>query len=230
MRRVCLGCLILLAATSAHAGTVIGKLDLPPPPARPDVPARGFLDRSENPILPVRPYTPTTYMVVVLEGDEKPVSSNPVTWQLVGESFDRPVLAAPAGAEIVIKNSSHVPRLVSALEDEKLIVGGLINPTGAKSFHTPDPGPDGKAYTIVAGKDAPHLRATLLIVNTQYIAYPDESGRFEVADIRPGSYKVKVWYRNGWLTEAATTVDVPAKGRAEVSPKIPATAFQPAKK
>ena len=232
MRRVCLGCRVFVAAavavaaTTAQAGIVVGRLDLQPPP-RPEAPVRGFLDPIENPLTTMPRYSPASQMVVVLEGDEKPVSPGQVTWELVGESFGRPVLAAPAGAEVVIKNVSHIPRMLSAVEDPKLVVGGLLNPTGGFTVRVPDAG---KVYTITGGKDAPYLRGKLVVVNTTYIAYPDENGRFEIADVRPGNYKVRIWYRDGWLEQPADSVDVAAKGRTEIAPKIPPTAFQTPKK
>ena len=41
-----------------------------------------------------------------------------------------------------------------------------------------------KVLTIT-DKDAPHLRGKVIVVNTQYIAYPDESGKFEISELPP---------------------------------------------
>src|ERR1700752_3206136 len=87
--------LVALAApgpSPVWAGPVSGKLELPTQgPARPPVRAKGFLQRTENPIAPVRPVDPLPMMVVVLEGT---VSGAPApqaaTWDLLGESFNRP--------------------------------------------------------------------------------------------------------------------------------------------
>jgi hypothetical protein len=214
-----------LAAT-AHAGTVTGKLDLPSAPPRPPVAVKGFLDRVENPLAPVKPASLAPQMVVVLEGDEKPVSPPQVVVELLGETFSKKVIAAPAGAEILIKNVSKSARTLAAAEDPKLVPQGPINPTGPKSFRVNDVG---KVYTI-GDKDAPHLKLKVVVVNTQYVGYPDESGKFEVDSVPPGSYKVKVWYQDGWLQLDDTSVNVAAKGKAEVNPKIPAAALTPAAK
>jgi hypothetical protein len=211
---------LLLAGGSARAGTVIGKLDLPPPPERPASTTHGFVDRVENPLAQVRPYNTTAHMVIVLEGDEKPVSPPQVNWELVGESFSRAIVAAPAGAEVVIKNLSRTARTLVALEDPKLLTG-IINPTGPKSFRVTEAG---KVYTI-ADKDAPHLKGKLIVVNTQFIGYPEETGRFEVTDIPAGGYKLRIWYRDGWVDGVEQTVTVTAKGRADITVKIPAGAF-----
>src|SRR5690606_27191336 len=130
---------------------------------------------------------PTQEMVVVLEGEEKPVSPPQVVVELRGESFSRKVIAAPAGAEVLIKNVSKTARTLVAAEDPKLVPQGPINPTGPKSFRVNDVG---KVYTI-GDKDAPHLRLKVIVVNTQYVGYPDETGRFQIENVPPGAYKVK---------------------------------------
>src|ERR1044071_1389026 len=92
---------LVLLPSIATAGTLYGKLELPQVTERPPPATRGFLDRSENPLAPLRPLAVTQQMVIVVEGDEKPASPGQVNWELVGESFSRPVIAVPAGAEVV---------------------------------------------------------------------------------------------------------------------------------
>lgn len=218
---------LLPLSAVAHAGTVTGKLDLPSQlPPRPPVAVKGFLDRTENPLAPVKPPTPTNQMVVVLEGDEKPVSPPQVVVQLLGETFDKKVVAAPAGAEVVIKNTSKAARTLVAAEDAKLIPQGPINPTGPKSFRVNDVG---KVYTI-GDKDAPHLKLKVVVVNTQYVGYPDETGKFEIDNVPPGAYKVRVWYQDSWLQREDESVNVAAKGKTDINPKVPAAALTSAGK
>jgi hypothetical protein len=212
--------LLALAAT-ASAGTVSGKLELPAAPPRPPLAMKGFLDRVENPLALVKPLAPTQQMVIVLEGQEKPVSPPQVVIELLGETFSKKVVAAPAGAEVVIKNVSKTARTLVAAEDAKLVPQGPINPTGPKSFRVNDVG---KIYTI-GDKDAPHLKLKIVVVNTQFVAYPDDGGKFEVGDVPPGAYKVKVWYQDNWIQRDDETVNVAAKGKTDVNPKIPAGAF-----
>lgn len=212
------------SSLAAGAAPVSGKLDLPPPPDRPPPATKGFLDRVENPLAPAKPVAVTPYMIVVLEGEAKPSSPGQVTWELPGESFARPVMGAPAGAEVVIKNTSRTARTLTAAEDPKLIPAGPINPTGPKSFR---PTEGGKVYTI-SDADAPHLSGKLVVVASPYVATVDEAGKFEFGEVAEGSYKLKVFYKDGWL-DGATDVTVGAKGKVEVNPKVPALA-QPAKK
>jgi hypothetical protein len=210
------GIVLVLLPSAASAGTLVGKLELPQAPERPASGVKGFLDRVENPLAPVQPLNVPRQMVIVLEGDEKEASPGQVTWNLLGDSFARPVVAAPAGAEVVITNVSKTSHTLVAKEDPKLVPPGPINPTGPKSFRATDPG---KVYTI-SDPDAPYLTGKLVVVNTRFIAYPDDTGHFEVADIPAGDYKLKIWYRDGWLERPADSVTIGNKGKSEFNPKV----------
>lgn len=218
--RLCVVVLGSLVATGqAVAGPVSGKLDLPRElPPREAAATKGFLERVENPLANPRPVAVLPYMVVVLEqaeGAQKGTAPGQVIWELVGESFSRPVMIAPVGAEVVIKNVSKTARTLVALEDDKLVPSGPINPTGPKSFRVAET----KIYTI-ADKDAVHLRGTLVTVTSPYVAIVDDSGRFELADVPEGNYKLRIFFKSQWL-EGTTDVAVGPK-KTEVNPKVPA--------
>jgi len=211
----------------AGAGTVAGRLELPPAPERGAVVARGFLDRVENPLIEIKKPNLAPYYVVALEGDARPGGAPPeITWDLVGESFARPVIAVPVGAEVVIRNQTKVPRTLAAAEDKKLLIGPL-NPKGTKSFRATEPA----IYTIGDG-EAPHLRGKLVVVATPHVATLDDAGRFELPNVPDGSYKLRVFYfdaaaeaRGGtsdWVFTADVTVATRGKAsRVEVNGKLP---------
>jgi len=226
-------CLVVLPRAS-RAGTVVGKLELPPAPERAPVIARGFVDRVENPFAEIKKPAVAPYLAVVLERveaagrDSKAEAPAQVSWDLVGESFARPVVAVPVGAEVVIKNQTKVARTIAAAEDPKLITGPL-NPTGTKSFRAAQPA----IYTI-ADKDAPHLHGKIVVVASAHVASVDDNGRFEMTEVPEGSYKLRVFYydpsaeahgqRSDWLPVAAD-VAVPPRSKAsrtEVNIKLPA--------
>jgi len=213
--RVCVVGVLAGAGKLAAAGTVVGRLELPPAPERPPAATKGFLERTENPLAPLRPVPVTPFMVVVLEGSEKAVAPGQITWDLVGDSFARPVIAAPAGAEIVIRNVSKTARTLVALEDKSLVPAGPINPTGPKSFRVTEP----KVLTIT-DKDAPHLKGTIVVVNTPFVGTVDDAGKFDISDVPEGSYKLRIFYKDAWL-EGATDVTVGPKGKTEVNAKVP---------
>ncbi|HEY0193134.1 MAG TPA: hypothetical protein VGC42_18580 [Kofleriaceae bacterium] len=219
---------LVASAAASQAGTVVGKLDLPPAPERPPVVAKGFLDRTENPLAEVKKPGLAPYLVVALEGDGPPSAPAQVTWDLVGESFARPVVAVPVGAEVVIRNQTKIARTIVAAEDPKLLAGPF-NPTSSKSFR-----PAAPAQYTISDTDAPYLRGKIVVVNTSHVAAVDDTGRFEIADVPDGSYKLRVFYydpgaelhgkRSGWLA-TATDVTVASKtkaGKTEVSAKVSA--------
>jgi hypothetical protein len=215
----------------AVAGTVVGRLELPPAERGPVV-ARGFVDRVENPLADIRKLNLAPYLVVALEPAEHAQKSDTapaqVNYDLVGESFVRPVIAVPVGAEVVIKNQTKIARTLAAAEDPRLIAGPL-NPTGTKSFRATQPA----IYTL-GDKDAPYLRGKIVVVATPHVAGVDDSGRFEITDVPDGSYKLHVFYydpiaeahgkRSSWLAFTAD-VTVASRGRSsrtEVNAKLPA--------
>ena len=85
-------------------------------------------------------------------------------------------------------------------------------------------------FTTIGDKDAPHLKLKVIVVNTQFVAYPDESGKFEIANMPAGNYKLKIWYGDKWIERPDDSVEVKDKGKTEFNPKIEASAFAPAGK
>jgi hypothetical protein len=82
-----------------------------------------------------------------------------------------------------------------------------------------------KAYTIT-DKDAPHLRGKVLAVATPYFAMVEvgsklDQGTFQIADVAEGSYKLRVFYRDGWIDRPDEPVTVQGKRNADVALKIP---------
>ena len=203
----------------ATANPVTGKLELPPAPERPPITSKAFLDRVDNPLAPVKGVNVAQQIVVVLEAADggKVESPAQVSWDLAGESFSKPVIGAPVGAEVVIKNSSKTARNLTATEDPKLIPAGPINPTGPKSFRPTE----AKIYNI-GDKDAPHLHGVLVVVGTKHIAYVDAAGKFDFGDVPEGQYKLRIFYKSGWLDRPDDTVNVATKGKTELSVKVPA--------
>lgn len=214
---------LALGAPESTAGTVTGKLEIASLPARAPLQQKGFLERTENPVAPVRPVNVASHMVVVLEGAEaKTDATAQVQWDLVGESLARPVLAVPAGSEVVIRNQSKTARTLVAVEDPNLLPAGTLNPTGNKSFRVPAP-----TVLTITEKATPHLRGTLVVVATPHVAAVSEANKFELANVPEGTYKLRVFYKDAWVHEESVTV--PAKSKStEVVVKLAQLA--PAKK
>ncbi len=228
LTRVCV-CVVLTGLVGdSLAGGVAGRVELVPP-ARPPLVKRGFLDRLENQLAPLAPVDVGPQLAVVLEGDARPQAPGQVSWELGGESFARPLLVVPVGAEILVKNTAGVPRTLVALEDPKLIEPAPINPGGTRSFRVSE----ARAYTIV-DRAVPHLRGKVLVVATPYFARVEltatkqsddtrllDKGTFQIADVAEGNYKLRLYYRDGWIDLPDQAVAVPAKRNVDVAVKIP---------
>ena len=201
----------------ARAGDVSGRLDLPnpEPPAPPQY--KGFLDRAENATLAPKAYDPNPYLVVVLipSGPATAAAPTGVRWELVGDSFAKPLLPVRAGAEVTIKNKSKRVVAVGAAEDAALIPAGPINPNGSRAFT-----PKAAGEFTIGDPDIPHLRGRLIVIDSPYFALVDAKGGFTIKDVPPGEYKVKVWYMDGWLERPDDSVTQDKKGDATVNPKI----------
>jgi hypothetical protein len=221
------GGVVAALARPAVAGTVAGKLELPAAPDRGPVIAKGFLDRTENPLAEIKKPNIAPYFVVALEGDARSSGAPAeVTWDLVGESFAHPVIAVPVGAEVVIRNQTKASRTITAAEDKKLLVGPL-NPGGTKSFRASDPA----IYTL-GDRDAPHLRGKIVVVATTHVGTLDDAGRFELPNVPDGNYKLRVFYydpiaeahggTSDWVFTTEVTVATRGKpSRVEVNGKLP---------
>ncbi len=55
----------------------------------------------------------------------------------------------------------------------------------------------------------PEMEAYILVLQNPYFARPDSTGKFRIADVPPGEYVVKAWYRGKTKKQ---TVRVPARG------------------
>lgn len=207
-----------IAAGTALAGDVTGRLELPTAPSLPAPAYKGFLDRTENASLPPKAFDPTPYLVVVLVPATAPTTkAGSASWDLGGDSFTVPLLAVRTGAEVTIKNKSRRAVSLSA-DDPALIPAGPINPGGTRPFTPATAG----LVVLTGDADVPHLRGRLLVVDSPYFAIPDSQRRFTIKDVPPGEYTVRVWYLDGWIERPDDTMTMPAKGDATVAPKLPA--------
>jgi len=179
--------------------------------------------RAKNPLKPPRALDPSGQLVIVLDGgpvddsDKKPRSR---TYEIVGENFATDIFPVVVGSKVEIKNKGRKsPRLTSPTHPD-IVPGDPINKSGVRVTEA-----IAKVGAPVEIRDADsvHLVGHIVAFEHGYFALPDYTGNFSIEGVPPGSWKVKVWYRDGWLPIPETTVNVVAKrGAKGVKVKIPA--------
>jgi len=208
------------AVAAENGGTVSGTVAVGDPAKRgePPIKSAGFVRRARNALKAPRPFDPTPYLVVVLEGgtpapeDAEPPPQMP-RYTIIGESFDVPVLPVVAGSAVEIKNSGKgSPRLYSP-DMADLVPGDPVSPKGERKTKKLEKA--GTSFEI-RDRESAHLTGRIAVFPHRYFARVGKDGKFEIKGVAPGSWKVRVWYVDGWVEMPAETVDVVAKKEAKL--------------
>jgi hypothetical protein len=206
------------APALAHADDVRGEIQFKPdklgaPPER----NQGFVERIENPLRPVQSLDPRPYMVVVLEGgpvdDEAKKPPGAIqSYELRGESFEKPLFPVITGTRVKLVNRSARVRVLLTPNEPELVDSVSLNPRGEHEFKVE------KAHQtiVVNAEDTNHLHGRVLGLADRYFALLDARGRFEISKVPEGTWKLRVWYRDGWLAGVEESVEV-SKKRTDVS-------------
>jgi hypothetical protein len=151
------------------------------------------------------------YMVVVLEREGMTLPTPPqVKWKLIGESFDRPLLPVLAGSEVLIQNEGRRSPTLYVDGHDDLIAKTPLNKHGERAFKVGEAG----SLLVIRDDDTPHLSGSVLVLDSPYFAGATSvgkagtEGKFTIADVPDGDYKIKVWYRTGWLDGVEIDVKV----------------------
>jgi hypothetical protein len=220
---VLLAAALVLVAAPVHAGTVSGSIKQPAGGAgRPPVRSKGFLDRRENPLVPAKPVNPMPYLVIVLEAEGVELPTPPtVAWELLGESFARPLLPMLAGGEVLIKNKGKRSPTLYVEGQPDTLAKTPLNPRGERAFKVGTATAAAPALLQVRDQDTPYLTGSVLVLATPYFAVPDDAGKFSIPDVKDGTYTVKIWYRDAWLDGFdGKTLEVKGS-KAELALEIP---------
>mgnify|MGYP001553124024 FL=1 len=158
------------------------------------------MPRAKNPVRPPDGLNPLPQVVIVLSGgpvdesDKKPRSSR---YNIIGENFASEILPVVVGGKVEIKNMGlKAPRLYSTFADD-VVPSDPINKKGVRvtkaitEKHTP---------IDIRDHESVHFLAHIVAFEHAYFAVPDHSGKFEITGVPAGNWKVKVWYRDGWVT------------------------------
>ncbi|MFT4572324.1 MAG: plastocyanin [Hyphomicrobiaceae bacterium] len=207
---------MLLSATAAQAGDVTGRLlaaDSIRTPAPLDVTIDAWTCGKDGKIADPR----------LLIGDERGLAD--VVVQLRGEGGDP---AWPAAEEMVAvdqKGCEFIPHVTVVGPGEKLSLGNS-DPT-LHNFHTKPKvnktmnraQPRGFSFETSFAKpeiqrvecDVHYwMSAVVVVTDTAWTAVTDNTGRFSIAGVEPGTYAVSLWHEE--LGERSGSVDVTADG------------------
>lgn len=214
------------ASGSAHAdpegGTVTGSVALAPDAKRAEIPvmSEGFVPRARNPLKAPRPLDPRPGLVAVLVGgtpaaEDKEPPGAPVRFKIIGESFEAPVLPVVAGSVVEFRNEGqNSPRLFSP-DKKGLVPGDPISPKGRRDTKKVEPA--GKAFEI-RDRESAHLSTHVVALPHRYFAPVSDKGEFQIEGVAPGEWKLRFWYRDGWVEMPTVDVSVTAKRTTKLKP------------
>lgn len=209
-----------LTQAAPDGGTVNGVIKLDSPTARgePDKRGTGFTARINNPLKHPKAFDPLPDLVVVLDGGtpakEDTQTARPFIYRLVGESFEVPVFPVLAGSTVEISNDSKGrPRLYSP-DDAGLLDGEAVAPKARRPLKK-----FGPAYRVVEIRDreSAHLVGRIVALPHLYFARVSDDGKFTITGVPPGTWKVRIWYRDGWAQVPETSIEVTAKKTVETA-------------
>ncbi|MEM9490122.1 MAG: hypothetical protein AAGC55_13320 [Myxococcota bacterium] len=211
---------LLMSSGQAMAGEVRGQIKYDGRPGAPTMRTQGFVERIANPLRPIKRFDPRPYMIVVFEGgpaDEQAASppTRPVPYDLLGESFGTPVLPVVRGSKVEIHNRGHWDKVITALgrddfqdkvirpgESEELVIAEVYKPV------------------VLRAPTMSHPRGTIVAFPNRYFTTVDRRGRFELDGLPEGTWKVRLWYNDGWVDGVAANVQVGRRRAGEVTLRV----------
>ena len=212
----------VFAFADPNGGTVSGSVSLASPQERgePPVTSEGFVPRARNPLKAPVAFDPRPQLVAVLvggnaePGDTKPPGS-PVRFKIIGESFEADILPVVVGSKVEFRNEGrNSPRLYSP-DNDGFVPGDPISPKGRRDtveIDTPL-----KAYEI-RDRESAHLSSRVVAFPHKYFSTIGADGSFEIPDVSPGEWKLRFWYRDGWVEMPQESVTVTAKRATKLKP------------
>lgn len=159
-------------------------------------------------------------MVVVLDGgpvdesDRKPRASR---YSIIGENFASEMLPVVIGGKVEIRNEGlKSPRLYSTASDDMV----PSDPIASKGVRSTIAITEKHKPIDIRDHDSVHFLAHIVAFEHAYFAVLGYDGNFEISGVPAGTWNVKVWYRDAWVTNLpATTITVSGK-RAPKAIKI----------
>ncbi|HRI43620.1 MAG TPA: carboxypeptidase regulatory-like domain-containing protein [Fimbriimonadaceae bacterium] len=139
---------------------------------------------------------PAANAVVTLEGNEraKPISGAKLSQK--GKVFRPHVLVVTVGSKVEFPNDDTIYHNVFAHFKAKKFDLGMYPRGSSKSVTFDNPG-----LVSILCNVHPEMSAYIMVVDTPYYATTDRTGKFRIANVKPGEYTVKVWHESGRTRE-----------------------------
>ncbi|MCK5799551.1 MAG: cupredoxin domain-containing protein [Deltaproteobacteria bacterium] len=211
--------LVLLLAstrpTPANAGPVRGVLKLAQGEDSLSLTPQGSWRDLRNALLPLAPPSVDIrqHMIVAIEGDAKAKPAYPPTVEMNDGRFLPPIIAVRPNTAVTFANKDWQMHLLEPTEKRTFMKPTTVEPGEAEKQTFTKEG----SYTLHCS-EVPHMRLTILVTTKAQLALPDNAGVFRFPDVRPGTYKLFVWFRGKWLFHQPLTV---RSGRTTVNVLLP---------
>ena len=131
----------------------------------------------------------------------------PGTFEMVtrGKMLVPHVLAVPAGSTVSFPNDDPISHNLFSISSNNAFDLGLYRKGAGKSQKFDTPG-----IVNVYCNVHPNMSAVIQVLGTPYYAFADATGKYSIANVPPGRYRLVAWNEQGGETESP--IDVTSSG------------------
>ena len=212
------------ALAAPKGGSVTGTVGLGKAKRKRPKASEGFVKRRENVVAPAKPFDPRDEIIVVLvDGkvaeEDKEAPRQGARYDLLGESFAIPLKAIQLGTDIDIKNLGINTPVLYSPDNDALLDADPVQPKATRSVTVKTAF---KTFRIM-DRDSAHLIGRVVAFPHPYFSRV-VNGKYEIKGVPAGTWKLRLWYRDGWVKGADKTVEVIARKARKVNAiALPAT-------
>ena len=146
--------------------------------------------------------------IVYVETVQGAFNGGPVKMDQLNKVFTPYVLPVVKGSTVEFHNSDNLQHNVFGVGAEEFNLGNWTK--GIVREHTFNKAGD----VVILCNVHPEMEAHILVLTNPYFARPDGNGKFRIANVPPGQYVIRAWYRGKTKKQ---TVTVPGSGSVTVA-------------